>query len=133
MINDEFSLQLTQNVANALLERITVAGADALVSEDLARLRRLVDAGHLNKKVVRQALHNIANNETLGAAIREAAAMEVANDFQVAAIKSASPGGVPGGRRASGGSPNLSLATSRMPWRRHRPSTSRVHSHSGGR
>ncbi len=92
MINDEFSLQLTQNVANALLERITVAGADALVSEDLARLRRLVDAGHLNKKVVRQALHNIANNETLGAAIREAAAMEVANDFQVAAIKSASPG-----------------------------------------
>ncbi|HEY0955313.1 MAG TPA: hypothetical protein VGE36_11180 [Roseateles sp.] len=92
MINDEFSLQLTQNVANALLERITGASSDALVSEDLDRLRRLVAAGHLSKKVVRQALHNVANNEALSAGIRESAAAEVADDFQATAIKSANSG-----------------------------------------
>lgn len=81
MIDSTFSLQLVERVASALRDRIAGSTLDSAVTSDLEKIRRLVLEGHINRTWMRQVLDDIVKNESIGVAVRDAAATELADQF----------------------------------------------------
>lgn len=90
MVNEDFKRQLTGKIANALVDRLEHSSNEALVNDDLDRLRRLHTGGQISLTVLLKGLQAVKENVALPQKINDEAEADInkfSEKFHVDLIK----------------------------------------------